>query len=146
ARDQAGGAAGDRRRERRGGRACVPRAAHVLAAARGRGGDHLRRTGQGRAAHSRARAGADGVSVLVVAEHLQGRVRDVTFELVTAAQSLGGPVTVAVIGPEALDVNREGVDEIVHVAVEQAEFENDVYQRALERLIEERQPQVVLLG
>ena len=86
------------------------------------------------------------MSVLVIAEHLQGEVRDVTYELVTAARALGGPVTVAVIAPEPLDVNREGVDEIVHVSVEQAEFENDVYQRALERLIEEREPQAVLLG
>jgi electron transfer flavoprotein alpha subunit len=86
------------------------------------------------------------VSVLVVAEHLQGRVRDVTFELVTAARSLGGPVAVAVIGPEPLDVDREGVDEVVHVKVEQAEFENDVYQHALERLLEERRPDAVLLG
>jgi electron transfer flavoprotein alpha subunit len=84
--------------------------------------------------------------VLVIAEHLQGRVRDVTFELVTAARSLGGPVAVAVIGPEALDVSHEGVDEIVHVRVEQAEFENDVYQQALERLLDERQPGAVLLG
>jgi electron transfer flavoprotein alpha subunit len=84
--------------------------------------------------------------VLVVAEHLKGQVRDVTYELVTAARSLGGPVAVAVIGPEALDVNREGVDEVVQVQVEQAEFENDAYQRALERLIEERKPDVVLLG
>ncbi|MDP9283352.1 MAG: electron transfer flavoprotein subunit alpha/FixB family protein [Actinomycetota bacterium] len=86
------------------------------------------------------------MSVLVVAEHLQGRVRDVTFELVTSARTLGGPVTVAVIGPDLLDVNREGVDEIVHVRVEQSEFENDIYQRALETLIEDRQPEVVLLG
>ncbi len=86
------------------------------------------------------------MSVLVVAEHLQGRVRGVTFELVTAARALGGTVAVAVIGPDALDVDREGVDEIVHVPVEQAEFENDVYQRALEALIAERQPEVVLLG
>ena len=86
------------------------------------------------------------MSVLVIAEHLQGEVRDVTYELVTAARALGGPVTVAVIGPEPLDVNREGVDEIVHVSVDQAEFENDVYQHALERLIEQREPQAVLLG
>jgi len=93
-----------------------------------------------------ARSDRCSVSVLVIAEHLQGRVRDVTFELVTAARSLGGPVTVAVIGPEPLDVAREGVDEVVHVRVEQAEFENDVYQQALERLLEEREPDAVLLG
>jgi electron transfer flavoprotein alpha subunit len=86
------------------------------------------------------------VSVLVVAEHLRGQVRDVTFELVSAARGLGGPIAVAVIGPEALDVARAGVDEVVHVRVEQAEFENDVYQAALERLIEERRPDAVLLA
>jgi len=88
------------------------------------------------------------MSVLVVAEHLQGRVRDVTYELVSAAGALDGPVTVAVIAedPPSLDVNREGVDEIVHVRVAQREFENDVYQAALEGLIAERRPDVVLLG
>ena len=88
------------------------------------------------------------MSVLVVAEQVQGRVRDITYELVSAAQALGGPVTVAVIGsdPGSLDANREGVDEVVHVRVEQPEFENDVYQAALEALVEKRQPDAVLLG
>ncbi len=88
------------------------------------------------------------MSVLVVAEQLQGRVRDVTYELISAARELGGPVTVAVIGsdPASLDVNREGVDEIVHVEVDQPEFENDVYQAALEALVEQRRPDVVLVG
>jgi len=85
---------------------------------------------------------------LIVAEHLRGAVRDVTAELVTAARQLGNPVTVAVIArdPSRLDVSFDGVGEIVHVQVEQEEFENDVYQHVLEALIAERQPQVVLLG
>ena len=85
------------------------------------------------------------MSVLVVAEQLQGRVRDVTYELISAARELGGPVTVAVIGGD-LDVSREGVDEIVRVPAEQEEFENDVYQAALESLLAERHPDAVLLG
>ena len=85
------------------------------------------------------------MSVLVVAEQLQARVRDVTYELIAAAQSLGGPVTVAVIGG-AVEIDRAGVDEVVHVRVAQEEFESDVYQAALERLIAEREPHVVLLG
>ena len=88
------------------------------------------------------------MSVLVVAEHLRGQVRDVTFELIAAGRELGGPLAVAVIGadPGALNVNRAGVDDVVHVQVEQAEFENDVYQHALEALIVERRPRVILLG
>ena len=86
--------------------------------------------------------------MLIIAEHRQGRVREVTYELISAARLLGAPVTVAVIGGDldSLDVNRVGVDDIVHVPTEQAEFENDVYQFAVERLIDERQPQVVLIG
>ncbi|MGH3034592.1 MAG: electron transfer flavoprotein subunit alpha/FixB family protein [Gaiellaceae bacterium] len=90
------------------------------------------------------------MSILVVAEHLQGELRPVTLELVSAAQELGGPVAVAVLArdPPALadSVNVAGVDEIVQVAVEPEEFENDVYQTALEALIAERKPDVVLLG
>jgi electron transfer flavoprotein alpha subunit len=88
--------------------------------------------------------------VLVVAEHLQGQVRDVTRELVTAAGALGGPVAVAVIAAEpaalADQVNVAGVDEIVTVSTGAAEFENDVFQAAVEALIAERRPSAVLMG
>jgi electron transfer flavoprotein alpha subunit len=87
---------------------------------------------------------------LVVAEHLRGEVRDVTFELVTAARQVGAPVTMAVVAknpdPLAEAVDVEGVDEIVRVAVASEEFENDVWQQALEALIEAREPEVVILG
>src|SRR5207302_10532082 len=43
-------------------------------------------------------------------------------------------------------VNVAGVDEIVAVRVEQDEFENDVYQAAVEQLIQERRPDFTLLG
>jgi electron transfer flavoprotein alpha subunit len=89
-------------------------------------------------------------SVLVVAEHLKGELRPVTLELVSAAKELGGPVEVAVIGkdPSALaeQANAAGVDEILAVSVEQEEFENDVYQAAVEKLVSERQPQAILMG
>ena len=90
------------------------------------------------------------MSVLVVAEHIGGQVRDVTLELVSAARELGGPVTVAVIAADpsglADQVNREGVDEIVTVAAGDAEFENDVYQAAVEALVQDRKPRVTLMG
>ncbi len=88
-------------------------------------------------------------SVLVVAEHLRGEVRDVTRELVTAGRQLG-QVTVAMIArdPAALAraVDVDGVSEIVTVAAGADEFENDVHQQALEALIESRQPDIVLLA
>ena len=90
------------------------------------------------------------MSVLVVAEHVRGELRPVTHELVSAAASLGGPVEVAVIAsdPSAFTdaVNVEGVDEILAVHVEQEAFENDVYQQAVEALVEERDPRAILMG
>jgi electron transfer flavoprotein alpha subunit len=90
------------------------------------------------------------VSVLVVGEHLRGEWRPITHELVSAAKELEGAVTVAVIAkdpaPLADGVNVEGVDEIVTVKVDAEEFENDVYQQALEALVGERKPKVTLLG
>jgi electron transfer flavoprotein alpha subunit len=90
------------------------------------------------------------VSILVVAEHLRGEVRDVTRELVSAAREFGEPVVVAVVArdPAALvpAVNVEGVDEIVTIAVDSEEFENDVYQDAVEALIADRRPRATLLG
>src|SRR5918994_352425 len=90
------------------------------------------------------------MSVLVVAEHLRGELRPITLELITAARELEGPTTVAVIAkdPSRLTdaVNRESVDEVVTVSVEPEEFESDMYQAALEALIQERRPTVTLLG
>jgi electron transfer flavoprotein alpha subunit len=90
------------------------------------------------------------VKTLVVAEHVRGALRPVTLELIAAAGDLGGPVAVAVIAadPSTLTdaVNVEGVDEVLAVRVEQEAFENDVYQQAVEALIEERDPRAVLMG
>jgi electron transfer flavoprotein alpha subunit len=86
------------------------------------------------------------VSVLVIAEQLRGQLRDVTRELVTAAQELEGPVALAVIAhePARIDAGIAGVDEIVQVDVEPNEFESDVYQEAVEALIREQRPDAVL--
>ena len=88
------------------------------------------------------------MSVLVIAEHLRGELRDVTRELVSAALELEGPVTLAVIARESdrIDAGIAGVDEIVQVDVEADEFESDVHQEAVEALIRERKPDVVLGG
>ncbi len=85
---------------------------------------------------------------LVIAEHIQGAVRDSTLECVAAAVQLGQPVSVAVIAAEpgnlSPQVNVEGVTEIIEVPVPAAEFENDTYKEAVSALIAMRGPNVVL--
>jgi electron transfer flavoprotein alpha subunit len=89
------------------------------------------------------------MSILVVAEHLKGQLRDVTKELVTAAAGLDGPVAVAVIAsdPAALaqQANVPGVDEIVAVTAGEADFSADVYADVVEALIRDRSPGAVLV-
>ncbi|MGI8695198.1 MAG: electron transfer flavoprotein subunit alpha/FixB family protein [Mycobacteriales bacterium] len=103
--------------------------------------------------------------ILVVAEHLDGKLRDVTAELVSAAALLvgtdvdgtdvdgtdvGGTVALAVIAadPASLHdgVRLDGVGEIIDVAVDAAEFENDVYQAAVLALVEQRHFDAVVMG
>lgn len=87
---------------------------------------------------------------LVIAEHLQGVLRDPTLEAVTAARTLGDRVTVLLIGqhPQTLvpAVSVEGVDEIVCAAVAPEHFEPDPYLAAAEAVVAERHPDAVLAG
>jgi electron transfer flavoprotein alpha subunit len=86
--------------------------------------------------------------ILVVAESRRGELREVSLELVGAALQLkdqaGGPLTVAAIGADALGA--AGVDETITVTAPTEHFEAHVHAAALETLIEQQQPSVVLLG
>ena len=92
------------------------------------------------------------MSVLAVAEHRRGELRDVSLELVTAgrelAEALDGDLDLAVVGgdvePFAEALNREGVD-AVHTVDEGEEFNHDVSLQAVEALTAALEPAVVLL-
>ena len=88
--------------------------------------------------------------VLVVAEARRGELRDVSLELIGAARSLGGPLSVAVIDHDPSRyrdrLSVEGVDAVLAVATPNEHFEPHVAARALEGLIASEQPDVVVLG
>jgi len=92
--------------------------------------------------------------VLVIAEARQGALRDVSFELITAATELGaagaGSVKVAIVAadasPYASQLGAEGVEEVITVGSPAAEFEPHVTAAAVEALIDELSPSVVLTG
>ena len=81
------------------------------------------------------------MSVLVVAEHRRGELRDVSYEAITAGRELadarGGELHVAVIAGDvdrfAEDLNREGVDAI-HTVGDGEEFDHNAYQTAVSAL------------
>jgi electron transfer flavoprotein alpha subunit len=92
------------------------------------------------------------MTVLAIAEHRRGDLRDVSFELISAgrdlADSTGGDLHVAVIGGDvegfADELNREGVD-IVHTVAEGEEFNHDIYTQTVEALHDEVAPDVLLM-
>ncbi|WP_396610871.1 electron transfer flavoprotein subunit alpha/FixB family protein [Haloferax sp. S1W] len=91
--------------------------------------------------------------VLAITEHRRGELRDVSFELVTAASDLasqsGGDLHLAVIGGDvdgfAEELSLDGVDAI-HTVSEGDEFNHDVYVQAVTALYEELDPTYVLMG
>ncbi|HTZ87072.1 MAG TPA: electron transfer flavoprotein subunit alpha/FixB family protein [Solirubrobacteraceae bacterium] len=92
--------------------------------------------------------------VIVLGEARRGELRPVSLELIGAARAISeqgaGPVTVALIAADAEtyveQVNRLGVQEVLVVPTPQPQFEAHVTQAALEALIEQRRPSVVLAG
>lgn len=90
------------------------------------------------------------MKILVVAEHLEGQVQEVTRELVAAAMSLGGPVTLALIAehPEELleQAKIAGVDEIVTVRTPAVQFESDLFRQAVEAVYRHTRPEAILMG
>ncbi len=92
--------------------------------------------------------------IVVVAETRRGELRPVTLELIGAARALSeqgaGPVTVALIGSaaevHATAVSLAGVQDVLVVHAPQPQFEAHVTQAAVQALIEQRRPALVLAG
>ena len=161
AHDQAGEEE-DRRRGRRGGRgpgAGGRGGTPALRAAQDRArGDDRGRCRSGRQDHRRDHPRETGrgvmAGILVVAEHFDGALRDVTLEMIGAAaavkEELGGPLALLLIAqePQALAdaANREGVDEIVTVASPDSHFDPALYEEAAAAVAEARQARLVLIG
>ena len=89
--------------------------------------------------------------VLVVAEARRGELRDVSLELIGAARTLGpAPLSVAVVDHDPSRYRDrlavDGVDAVLAVKTPSEQFEPHVAQRAVEALIEQEQPSLVVLG
>ncbi len=88
--------------------------------------------------------------ILVVAEHLNGKIADVSFELVGKARelvsSLGGKVIALVIG-QGVDPNVFASDVTLHVDDPAlAAFNPEAYGRIVDALVQEQAPRLVMFG
>ncbi len=92
--------------------------------------------------------------ILVVAEHIEGSLRDITGEMIGAAaalkEALGAPLMVAVIGDAdgslAEAANLLGVDELLSVAAPDAHFDAALYEEAVCAIAAERTPSAIFIA
>ncbi|NLA12028.1 MAG: electron transfer flavoprotein subunit alpha/FixB family protein [Firmicutes bacterium] len=93
-------------------------------------------------------------NVLVLAEHRQGELRDITFEMLTlapsVAEALGGEITVLLLGNEidqmAEKIAGYGVKVLVVDDPLFADYNSDKYQKVLSALIDDLKPKLVMVG
>ncbi len=88
--------------------------------------------------------------ILVVAEHFNGKIADVTFEMVGKARELaaglGGKVVALVIGAgvEANDLASDATLQVNEPAL--TEFNPEAYARIVEAVVQEQAPRLVMFG
>lgn len=91
--------------------------------------------------------------ILVVAEHRQGELTPATFEVIAAAVELkqhrAMTVTVTVLARDPSTFSRQlsvtGVDEVINATVPVDEYQNDIYESVVGRMMETRKPAIVLI-
>ena len=89
--------------------------------------------------------------VLVVAEHIEGKLDDITFEMLGRGKALaaasGGICIVALIGDSSLVEALGAADLVVTVNSEWlADFNPEMHLAALAAVIEAKQPRLVMIG
>ncbi len=90
--------------------------------------------------------------ILVIAEARRGELREVSFELIGAALQIkaeaGGRLAVAIVDSEparhAAALGSDGVDEVLSITSPPPGYEPHVAQRAIEAVVAEERPQVVI--
>ncbi len=93
-----------------------------------------------------------GNDVFVLAEHLNGKLADITFEMAGKAKELaaafGGKAVAVLLGSGAKALAESiGADSVLYVDDPAlAEFNPEAYSRVLAALIKERGPRVVMMG
>ena len=86
---------------------------------------------------------------LVLAEIHDGRVADVTAELVSAAGDVGGPVTLGVAHPDPASVVGtaiEGIDALVAITTPDDPYDHQIVDRSVTAMISDTDPAAVLLA
>ncbi len=94
------------------------------------------------------------VEILVLAEHRQNQLRDITFEMLTKARELaektGAEITAVILGKEVKGHAQSLIEYAQNVLVVQDSkleyFNSEAYKMVLSNLINDRNPSLVMMG
>jgi electron transfer flavoprotein alpha subunit len=93
-----------------------------------------------------------GSDILVMVEHLGGKVSDITFEMLAKgrklAQQSGGSLVAALVGgSDSMAGELGAADQVVTLGGEElADFNPEIYGAALEAVVKAKNPRLVLVG
>lgn len=87
-------------------------------------------------------------NIFVIAEHLKGKVEDITFEMLGKAKGLGGKVTAVLLGSGAKNLaDNFGADKVIYVDSPQlADFNPEAYCKTIAALVTSHSPNIVLVA
>ena len=86
--------------------------------------------------------------IFVLAEHRQGTIRDITYEMLTKAKTLGEP-TAIILGKNVKEKAKPLTEYANTLVIEDARLENfnsDTYQKALTAIIQQHKPRLIMMG
>jgi electron transfer flavoprotein alpha subunit len=94
------------------------------------------------------------MEILVLAEHRQGQIRDITYEMLTKAKEItektGAKLTAILLGKNVRELAKSLADYASTVIVVEDQklenFNSEAYKKVLSKLITERRPSLVMVG
>lgn len=96
----------------------------------------------------------DNVGILVLAEHKNGSIHKISYELLGKAKELANdlqePISCLMVGPEGIDLkelNQRGAETVYYIKSNTFSFpEEYIYKRNIVEFINEHKPKIVLIG
>ncbi len=84
--------------------------------------------------------------VLVVAEHLNGELEEITFEMIGMAKTVGGNINVALLGGTDDMASQLGAAANVYNVDCGSDYNPESYSAALKAVVDAKSPQIIMVG
>lgn len=88
--------------------------------------------------------------IYVLAEHRQGKLREITLEMLTKGKELGKDLTAILLGYNVNDIAdqlKDKANQVIYVEDKKLEnYNSETYQKVLEQIFEQEKPYLMMIG